>query len=78
MGRHLNTRRTGDRGCTKPAGDPSDSHQIRHDVIAGPRPDCLEQRPRPVKVLAELHGRLKLVRELRIAREIVAIGSSNQ
>jgi hypothetical protein len=42
-----------------------------HDVIADPRLDGLEERMRAIEVLAELHRRLELTRERRIAREIV-------
>jgi hypothetical protein len=71
VGRHLDTRCAGDRGRTKPSADPSDPHQIRHDIIAGPGPDGLEERPRTIEVLAELDGGLELARELRVAREII-------
>jgi K+ potassium transporter len=71
VGRHLDTRRAGDCCCAEPSGDPSDPHQIKHDIIAGPLLDGPEERPRSVKVLAELDGRLKLTRELRVAGEII-------
>ena len=65
------TNRAGDCCCAEPSGDPSDPHQIKHDIIAGPLLDGPEERPRSVKVLAELDGRLKLTRELRVAGEII-------
>src|ERR1700730_11888026 len=71
VGRHLDTRRAGDCRCMEPSGNPSDPHQIEHDVIAGLFPDGLEKRPRSVEVLAKLDGVFELPRELCVAREVI-------
>ena len=71
VGRHLDTRRAGDCRCLEPSGNPSDPHQIEHDVIAGLFSDGLEERPRSVKVLTKLDGRFELSRELCVASEVI-------
>src|SRR5438874_5940936 len=70
VGRHLDTRRAGDRCRTEPSGYPSDPHQIGHDVIAGFLLNGPEERARSIEVLAELDGRLELARELCVAHEV--------
>ena len=67
----LHTRRGRDRGAAQPAADAADPHQVRHHVVAGARRDRLVHVARPVEILAELHGRIELAGELRVARNVV-------
>ena len=50
---HRQAGHVGDRGGLQPSGHPADPHQVRHDQVAGPRPDGLVHGARAVEVLAE-------------------------
>jgi hypothetical protein len=50
----------GDSGCSLPACDATDPHEIRHDVIAGFHLQSRVERARTVEILTDLDRRLQI------------------